>query len=277
MKKYFQFISICILCLLLAGCSDTSELQELYNQKGKLMDTQKQTIQEYNKLYQEWLQLDKQIKELDKQIEKLKVKPLGYLGRKLLACEDCPDEMLHDKTGAIAPLINTWDKQDNLITDRDRLLMSRVCKYGRIDGKISPLCDNRDMYMSGKKIFADRGVPRDIALGVMFAESHIWSNRAWTCNESWNNRWGIKYRILDDWSRMKDQQIPNDWNWNKWWCRLYKFDSINDYFISKANTFTKYSWCFTQDKPITCMAYNYVWNPKVAEKSWIYRVSLIAE
>lgn len=276
MKKYFQFIALCMLCLLLAWCSDTSPLQELYNQKSSLMDKQKSTIQEYNKLYQEWLQLDKQIKELDKQIEKLKVKPLGYLGKKLLACEDCPDEILYDiKTGEVAPLINTWDKQDkqdNLITDRDRLLMSRVCKYGRIDGKISPLCNNRDMYMSGKQIFADRDVPRDIALGVMFSESHIGVNYAGTCNSSWNNRGGIKWRILDDGSRVRDQSIPN---W--WWCRLYKFDSVNDYFISKANTFTKYKDCFTQDKPITCIAYNYVWNPKVAEKSWIYRVWLIAE
>lgn len=277
MKKYFQFIAICMLCLLLAGCSNTSELQQLYNQKGKLMDTQKQTIQEYNKLYQKWLQLDAQIKELDKQIEKLKVKPLGYLGRKLLACTDCPDEILYDYiTGAIAPLINTGDntgdRQNNLITDRDKLLMSRVCKYGKINDKISPLCNNRDMYMSGKKIFSDRNVPRDIAIWVMYAESHIWINYAGSCDESWNNRGGIKYRILDDGSRERDQPIPN-WNW----CRLYKFKSLDDYFISKANTFTKYSWCFNKDKPITCMAYNYVGNPKVAEQSRIYRVSLIAE
>ena len=129
------------------------------------------------------------------------------------------------------------------------------------------------MYYTGKKIFEDRWVPFWIALGIMFAESHIGVNYAWSCDSTWNNRGGIKWRKNDDWSTTKDQAIPNNWN-----CYLYKFDSVEDYFKSKANTlWLWYKSCFSQDKPITCISYAYVGNRYVSEDSRVKRVSLIAE
>lgn len=167
----------------------------------------------------------------------------------------------------LAWLVETWH------SDRDLILMDRICKHWKINWSISPLCDNWDMYYTGKKIFEDRWVPYWIALGIMFAESHIWINYAWSCDSSWNNRGGIKWRKNDDGSTTKDQQIPNNWN-----CYLYKFDSIEDYFKSKANTlWLWYKSCFSQDKPITCISRKYVWSPNVAESSWIKHVSMIAE
>ena len=155
-------------------------------------------------------------------------------------------------------------------TPRDEVLMIRICKV-YIKWRKSPLCDDRNLYFSWKDIFQSKGISRDIALGIMYAESHIGANYAGTCNSSWNNWWGIKWRILDDWTSVRDQKIPNSGN-----CWLYKFDSVEDYFNSKANTLVKYKTCFKSQKPITCISYRYVWDPKVAEQSWINHVSYIA-
>lgn len=166
-------------------------------------------------------------------------------------------------TWLVVELVVTWH------SDRDLILMDRVCWTAK--GR-SPMCNDWTMYYSWKQIFEDAGVPRGIALWIMNAESNIWVNYAWTCNSSWNNRGGIKYRKNADWSVTKDQVIPNNG------CRLYKFDTIDDYFKSKANTlWIWYKSCFKTDNPIRCISYSYVWNPKVAEPSWIKNVARIAE
>ena len=162
------------------------------------------------------------------------------------------------------------DIKETTHSDRDIILMDRICTtaWGR-----SPMCNNWSMYYSGKQIFEDAGVPRGIALWIMNAESNIWVNYAWTCDYSWNNWGGIKYRKNSDGSVTKDQAIPNNW------CRLYKFDTIDDYFRSKANTLgIWYKACFDgRSQPIRCISYAYVGSPNVAEQSWINNVSKIAE
>jgi len=171
-------------------------------------------------------------------------------------------------TWSISKMETTW-LVDTWHSKRDLLLMSRVCWTAK--GK-SPMCNDWTMYYSWKKIFEDAGVPRGIALWIMNAESNIWVNYAWSCGSSWNNRGGIKYRKNSDWSVTKDQTIPNNG------CRLYKFDTIEDYFKSKANTlWIWYKSCFKTDNPIRCISYSYVWDPKVAEPSWISNVAKIAE
>jgi hypothetical protein len=166
-------------------------------------------------------------------------------------------------SGAIEP-VATWHSK------RDLLLMSRICWTAK--GR-SPMCNDWSMYYSWKQIFEDAGVPRGIALWIMNAESNIWVNYAWTCDSSWNNRGGIKYRKNSDWSVAKDQKIPNNG------CRLYKFDTIDDYFKSKANTlWIWYKACFDgRNEAIKCISYAYVWNPNVAEPSWIKNVAKIAQ
>lgn len=167
-------------------------------------------------------------------------------------------------TGAIVAQVETWHSK------RDLILMDRICWTAK--GR-SPMCNDWTMYYSGKQIFEDAGVPRGIALWIMNAESNIWVNYAWTCNSSWNNRGGIKYRKNADWSVTKDQAIPNNG------CRLYKFDTIEDYFRSKANTlWIWYKACFDGRKEaIKCISRSYVWRPDVAEPSWIKNVAKIAE
>jgi len=144
--------------------------------------------------------------------------------------------------------------------------MDNICKVN-IRGQKSPLCNNRNLYNSWKEIFEKKWLSRKIAIGIMYAESHIGANYAGTCNVSWNNWWGIKWRKTDDWKSIKDQKIPNWWN-----CWLYKFDSVEDYFNSKANTLLTYKSCMNRWSNydiLHCISYTYAWNPKVAESSWI--------
>jgi hypothetical protein len=157
------------------------------------------------------------------------------------------------------------------VNERDETLMQRVCR------KWSPLCNDWYMYQNAMNIFKERWVPWEIALWIMNAESTIGKHYARWCDASYNNWGGIKWRKNDDWSNTKDQKIP-DSNW----CWMYKFESMKDYFISKANTLgIWYKTCFTHNKEtysqVKCISFAYVWNPRVAETNWIKNVMEIAE
>ena len=179
--------------------------------------------------------------------------------------------------------ISSTTSSGRTISQRDSILMDRVCKIF-INNRKSPLCNDWDTYFKFKKIIEDRKLSWSITLGIMYAESHIGANYAGTCNDSYNNWWWIKWRILDDWTAVKDQTIP------QWWvdknkdgkksvdelCYLYRFKSLEDYMISKANTLAKYRSCLSREKPIECISYDYVWARNVAERSWIERVASIA-
>lgn len=151
--------------------------------------------------------------------------------------------------------------------------MQRICDITK--NGWSPLCNNWSLYNAWKSIFEQRGFRWDIALGIMFAESHIWASYAGTCDSSWNNWWGIKRRKLDDGENVKDQAIPNNWN-----CWLYKFNSLEDYFVSKANTLSLWYWvCMNRGSQYNitkCISYAYVWDRDVAEPHWIRNVLHIA-
>lgn len=102
-----------------------------------------------------------------------------------------------------------------------------------------------------------------VGIGIMFAESTLWTKFAWTCDSSYNNFWWIKYRILDTWEAVRDQKIPQNGCW------VYKFATLEDYFGSKYNSLGKgYGSCFKKKDAVNCIAYAYVWNPNVAETSW---------
>jgi hypothetical protein len=177
--------------------------------------------------------------------------------------------------------IFTWKIEEIKYNERDKILMERVCKYWKLNWKISPLCNNWQMYNSLKWISEAYNISFPIALGITYAESHIGVNYAWTCNAGYNNLWWIKWRIWQDWKAIKDQEIPNNWkdyNNNKkidiWEvCYLYKFGSIEDYWQSKMRTLQKYSTCLKQKLPIKCISQSYLtWN----KQAWVQRVALIA-
>lgn len=155
----------------------------------------------------------------------------------------------------------------------DETLMSRICNIS-IHWRKSPLCDNWELYNSWKRISQERWADRSIILWIMFAESHIWANFATTCNSSWNN-WGwVKARRTDDGIVHRDQSIPNNWCW------LYKFDSMDEYFKTKANIISDgYGKCFTRNSKrsqIECISWKYVGSPSVAEQHRINNVMSIA-
>ena len=86
----------------------------------------------------------------------------------------------------------------------------------------------------------------------------------------------MKARVLENGKVVKDQKIPNWWN-----CRLYKFDSIEDYFNSKANMlWVNYKWCFNRSSHksiIVCISYSYVWDSKISETHRVNNVLHIAK
>jgi len=103
------------------------------------------------------------------------------------------------------------------------------------------------------------------SLGLNFARDRVW----WTC--TWrNNFWWIKWKKTDDWKSVKDQQIPDQYG-----CYLYKFNSIEDYWISKVNTMRYgYKGCIDSKTPIRCLSWPYVGDRNVQEQSWINNVSI---
>jgi len=163
-------------------------------------------------------------------------------------------------------------------------LMDRICKIS-IHGRKSPLCNDRKLFNLWKKLSEERWADRKIILGIMYSESHIGANRAGTCNSSWNNRWGVKARVYNNGKVSRDQAIPNnilrnnEWKY-LWWCRLYKFKDMQDYFQSKANMiWVNYKWCFNRNSTkskVECISKNYVGLPNVIEQSWVNNVMSIA-
>ena len=151
-------------------------------------------------------------------------------------------------------------------------LFDQVCKAK----PSSPIC-NRETFYRLYKITEDRLPWKNffpILLGITNAESSLGTayaknNNGWFCT-GYNNLGWIKYRKTDDWKSVRDQKIP-DANG----CYLYKFESIDAYWISKVNTIRYgYKGCINSNTPIKCMSYAYVWDKNVAEESWIRNVSI---
>ena len=161
------------------------------------------------------------------------------------------------------------------ITPRDKLLMSRVCLYGVLNWKTSPLCNNWKLYYSLKSISQSKWVPFEVALGITYAESHIGIDYNKPACSSYNN-WGwVKGRVTSN-GKVTPWKYPDN-NW----CYLYRFDSIEDYWDSKMNLLkVNYldKWC-QGTKQVSCIATWYVgktWT-LVGKQPWINRVVMIAE
>jgi len=143
----------------------------------------------------------------------------------------------------------------------------------------SPICD-RATFDRLYKITEERLPWKNffpILLGITNAESSLGTayaknNKGWFC--TWYNNLGwIKWKKTDDGKSVRDQKIP-DTNG----CYLYKFDSIDDYWISKVNTIRfGYKGCVNSTTPIKCMSYAYVGDRNVAEISWINNVSIFLQ
>jgi len=91
----------------------------------------------------------------------------------------------------------------------------------------SPLCNNPYLQDRLRKISDERGVPFWLMVGITLAESRVGTDFAGGCDASYYNWGGVKARRLDSGEIIRDYPIP-DFNG----CWLYKFDSVEDYWVS---------------------------------------------
>jgi len=156
-------------------------------------------------------------------------------------------------------------KQRRIYTDSE--YMDKIC---RVSEK-SPLCNNYDLYNVLKSLASKYNVPIWILLWIMHKESKLWTSYHHTntadCRENTNNRHGSKANHTSEWAKRTTKVWP--------WCRLQKYDTIEEGFISLARTIgIWYETCFKGDDPIKCISYKYVWDPKVSEETRVYTVWL---
>lgn len=103
-------------------------------------------------------------------------------------------------------------------------------------------------------------------LWISYAESHIWVNFAPSQSCSWMNNWGWLKAMKDNNWITHPIKLPYKW------CRLYPFESVEDYRKSLANTLRfwyAYAWC----NDIVCLSKKYVWGSGI-KWSWVNRVNL---
>ena len=162
------------------------------------------------------------------------------------------------KQAEAKPIIKKWYSDDKL--------MSMICDRA----KNSKLCNNRDLYNILKALCQKYDVPIWIILWIMSKESWFGTLRAKEnredCKEDTNNRWWLKANHTDKWAKRTTEVWP--------WCRLQKFDTIEEWFTSQVRTIgIWYKWCFSRNNPIACISLRYVGNPKVSEPSRVNEVA----
>lgn len=150
-------------------------------------------------------------------------------------------------------------------------LHSRVCKLQ----PTSPLCTDKNLFDRLEKITKERTdypYAFPILLGITNSESSLGINFAPQKCGVHNNWWGIKWKKDDNNKNIKDQPIPQADG-----CWLYHFDSVDDYWISKTNTFRYgYDGCFNDNpkKTLECMSRYYVGEKGSVKYSWVNNASI---
>lgn len=150
------------------------------------------------------------------------------------------------------------------VTDIDEL-------YNQICAKVpnSPICWNKELLKRIDTIGQQKWVPTRLLIGVSYAESHIGVNFNREACRGYNNWFWLKWKKHDN---GKVEWFTKDRKKDANGCWLYKFQSIEEWFYSLANTISLgYKSC---QNNTTCLAYWYVGNPNVAEPSWIKHVSM---
>lgn len=139
----------------------------------------------------------------------------------------------------------------------------------------SPLCMDFQLLDSIKLIWFDKWVNYKLLLWMSYAESHLWMAFAphFWCEKS-NNWGGIKRKKNDDGTVSEKFNKQYTWldpelRWYLSWCYLYAFETVEDYFISLANTITQGYWVCEEDP--SCIVKSYVWK---YSQNWVDNVSV---
>lgn len=253
-QKYIPYI-LAILAIILAGFfyknNSSDKNREVFEQEKILLETQiaeerkirseKKETQE--KLYAEWQKEDKNLEEsINEKKEQLEaVKTL--LGEKRLSF------MPTASASEIVP-----ENPENPKISKN--LYEKVCEKK----PNSPICKDKELFERLQKITEERtDKPYMFAmlLGISNSESSLGTNytpHAGCAN--YNNFGGIKWRKTDDGESIRDQPIPQADG-----CWLYKFESYEDYWISKVNTIRHgYTGCLVDNPNIAlqCISKWYV-------------------
>lgn len=132
----------------------------------------------------------------------------------------------------------------------------------------SPLCADLSLLKRVDTIASKKKVPTRLVIGIWNAESTLGTNfNKWAC-ASYNNWAWLKGRKFDD-GRVEMYAV-NRRKPDKNGCWLYRFDSVEQATESLVNTIAiGYKGCAHKTE---CIAYDFVGNPNVAERSWIQRV-----
>jgi len=188
-------------------------------------------------------------------------------------------DVIRDKKSELEYKIGWIDMQlvDLLDIKQDKWdieLMKKVCEKA----PKSPLCFDFELLEDIKKIWYDKWVSYKLLLWISYAESHLWMAFAphFWCEKS-NNWWWIKRKKNDDWTVSEKYNKQYTWldpelRWYLSGCYLYAFETVQDYFISLANTITQGYWVCNEDP--SCIVKSYVW--KYSE-NWINNVKTFSE
>lgn len=142
---------------------------------------------------------------------------------------------------------------------------------------LSPLCKNKELFVklywiTEKRIPWKNWFP--IMLGIINAESSLWTkfhpDKCWYTN----NWWELKWKKTDWGESVRDQSIPD-----KNGCWLYRYDTIEDFWISKTNTFRHwYKWCINSSTPLSCISMCYVKGDcKTIKHWWVKNASIFLD
>jgi len=149
------------------------------------------------------------------------------------------------------------------ISDEDWDLMNKICKYWKINWKVSPLCNNRELFYKIKDISKRYEVNHWMLIWITMSESHIGANYS-SSKCSWYNNWSWIKR--EKWWPKKKYPDENG-------CRLYKFESLEEYFEEFAKIIKE--WYIDRGaKTPEEISKSYVKNDWVIKHSWSNRVNL---
>jgi hypothetical protein len=133
----------------------------------------------------------------------------------------------------------------------------------------SLLCYNFKVLEDIDALAKEKNVPTRLVLGIMFAESSNFTNFNKPICKTYNNPYGIKGAMDDNWK--VEWYKGKKWKGDANGCWLYKFESVQEATKSLLNTLSiGYKKC---ENSVTCIAYSYVGQAHVAEQSWIDRVN----
>ena len=145
--------------------------------------------------------------------------------------------------------------------------MEKICKYWQLNWKTTPLCNDRELFESLKKISAEKSVPFDIQIWISYAESHIGINyNPDKCYKS-NNRAGIKWTVYWDntkWKRL-EHAIPGCWV--EW------FVSIEEFWMSFTNSMY-HGYVKKNCKTAECISKRRVKGDWITSPAWNGRVNI---